>query len=118
MAGHAHPATPVNVVQTQQDLLCNLLDDMWWDAAVLIPLDEAEQVLPEHLKDHADVLRENHVRELSILREAEPGRLTLPFIPSCVKWSNKETTCRRPAWFGSLETTFCKSLISSSAVSV
>ena len=86
-----HPATPVDVIQTQQDLLGNLLDDMWWDAAVLIPLDEAEQVLPEHLKDHADVLWQT-LSATWRMRMWRTDKLTLPFIPSCVKWSRRDTT--------------------------
>lgn len=48
-------ALAVQVVQAQQHLLRDLLDQRHRDAAVVPALDEAQQVLPEHLKHHAHV---------------------------------------------------------------
>lgn len=48
-------AAPVHVVQPKQDLLRDLPDKRSWNALCLMPLDEAEQILPENLEDHADV---------------------------------------------------------------
>lgn len=48
-------ALAVEVVEAEQDLLCDLLDEGHGDAAVVPPLDQTEQVLSEHLKHHADV---------------------------------------------------------------
>lgn len=48
-------ADPVHVIQTQQNLLRDLLDDRGRDALGLVPLDESQEVLAEHLEDHADV---------------------------------------------------------------
>ncbi len=45
----------VHVVEAEEHLFCDLLDDVRRHAAMLVSLDEAEQVLAEHLKDHANV---------------------------------------------------------------
>lgn len=48
-------ASGVEVVEAEEDLLGDLADDVLWHAAVLVALDEAEQVFAEHLEHHADV---------------------------------------------------------------
>lgn len=48
-------ALAVQVVQAEQDLLGNLLHEGDGDAAVVPALDQAQQVLAQHLEDHADV---------------------------------------------------------------
>lgn len=45
----------VEVVQAEQHLLGDLAHNVFGDASVLITLDQAEQVLAEHLKHHAHV---------------------------------------------------------------
>lgn len=45
----------VEVVESEENLLGDLLDNVRGDAPMLVPLDEAQQVLAEDLKDHADV---------------------------------------------------------------
>jgi hypothetical protein len=47
--------TPMHVVQAKEDLLCNLLNEVHGDALVLMSLDQAEQILAQDLKNHADV---------------------------------------------------------------
>ena len=41
----AYTTTPVNVVQTKEDLFRYLLNDMWGNTAVLIPLYQAQEIL-------------------------------------------------------------------------
>jgi len=53
--GVDNAAFAVEVVEAKEDLLCDLLDQGHGDAAVVPPLDQAQQVLAQHLKDHADV---------------------------------------------------------------
>lgn len=53
--GVDHTATTMHVVEAEEDLLCNLLYEVLWDALALMALDEAEQVLAEDLEDHADM---------------------------------------------------------------
>lgn len=48
-------ALPVQVIQAEQNLLGDLLDKRHGDAAMIPPLDEAQQVLAQHLKHHAHV---------------------------------------------------------------
>jgi hypothetical protein len=48
-------ALGVQVVETEQYLFGDLLDDVLGDTAVLIPLDQPEEVFAEHLEYHADV---------------------------------------------------------------
>lgn len=48
-------AAAVHVVETEEDLLCDLFDKVHGDALVLMALDKAEEVFAEDLKDHADV---------------------------------------------------------------
>lgn len=47
--------TAVHIVESKENLLCDLLHKVHWHALVLVPLDEAEQVLAEDLEYHADV---------------------------------------------------------------
>lgn len=46
-------ATSVHVVEPEKDLLCDLFAKVHGDTLVLMPFDETEQVLTEHLKHHA-----------------------------------------------------------------
>lgn len=48
-------ALAVDIVEAEEDLLGDLLADVIGHAAVVIPLDQSEQVFSEHLKHHADV---------------------------------------------------------------
>ena len=50
-----NPAIFVHVVEPKQYLLRDLLDEVHRDALVLVSLDQAEQVLAEHLEHHAYV---------------------------------------------------------------
>jgi len=49
------PATPMHVIQPQQDLLRDLLHEMHRHSLVLVSFDETEEILAENLKDHAHV---------------------------------------------------------------
>jgi len=51
----------MDVVEAEKHLSCDLLDDMFRNASILIPLDEAQQVFSEDFKDHADVLPERNI---------------------------------------------------------
>ena len=55
LTGMNDTATPVHIIETQQNLLCNLLADAHGHTLVLMPLDKTEKVLSEHLKNHANV---------------------------------------------------------------
>lgn len=48
-------ALSVEIVESQEDLLGDLLDEWCGDTAVVPSLDEAQQVLAKDFKDHADV---------------------------------------------------------------
>lgn len=50
-----NPATPVHVIEAEEDLLRDLLDQMHWNALVLMTLDQAQEILPEDLENHADM---------------------------------------------------------------
>ena len=45
----------MHVIESEEDLFCDLLDEMGRDAFALVALDEPEQVLAEDLEDHADM---------------------------------------------------------------
>ena len=45
----------MHVIQTQQNLLRDLLNQMHGDALVLMAPDEPQKIFTEHLKDHANV---------------------------------------------------------------
>lgn len=47
--------TAVHIIEPEEDLLRDLLDDVHWHALVLVALDQAEQVLAQHLENHANV---------------------------------------------------------------
>jgi len=49
------PADPMQVVQADQHLLPDLLADLHWNALVLIPLDDFQQVDTQDLEDHANM---------------------------------------------------------------
>ncbi len=46
-------AFPMQIVEPQEHLFCDLLDERHRDAAVVPLLDQAQQVLPQHLEHHA-----------------------------------------------------------------
>lgn len=48
-------AFAVEIVEAQQDLLCDLLDEGHRNTAVVPALDQAQQVLAQNFEDHADV---------------------------------------------------------------
>lgn len=48
-------ALVVQVVETEKDLLGDLLDNVLRHTSMLISLDQAQEVLAEHLEDHAHV---------------------------------------------------------------
>ena len=48
-------AFPMHVVQTQQDLFCDLLDQRHGDAAMIPPFDQTQEILAQDLEDHANV---------------------------------------------------------------
>lgn len=58
-------AFAVEVIKTEKDLLCDLLDERHGDTAVVPALDQAEQVLAEYLEHHAYV---HAVRSLVVKR--------------------------------------------------
>lgn len=47
--------TAVHVIEAEEDLLCNLTNEMLGDALSLVTLDEAEKVFTEDFENHADV---------------------------------------------------------------
>ena len=47
--------TPVHIIETQQNLLGNLLADVHGHTLVLMPLDQTEEIFPEHFEYHANV---------------------------------------------------------------
>jgi len=47
--------TTVHIVKTKKDLLCNLANEVLWDAVSLMTLDQAEEVFTEDFENHADV---------------------------------------------------------------
>lgn len=52
---HIHPLLPVHVVQPDEHLPRQVAHHGNGNAPVVKPLDEGQQVLPEHLKDEAHV---------------------------------------------------------------
>lgn len=46
---------PMHVIQTQEDLFCDLFDQRHGNAAVVPALNQTQQVLTQYLEDHADV---------------------------------------------------------------
>lgn len=50
-----HPAAAMHIVESEQDLFCDLFDEGHGHALALVPTDEPEQVLAEHFKNHAYV---------------------------------------------------------------
>ena len=53
--GMNYTTAPVHIIKTQQNLLCNLLTDVHGNTLVLMPFDQAKEVLSENFKDHANV---------------------------------------------------------------
>ena len=49
------PALRMQIVQPEQDLFRDLLDDMCRNSSMLVPLDQPQQVLSQHLEHHAYV---------------------------------------------------------------
>lgn len=50
-----YTTTAVHVVETEQDLLRNLPDKGHGHTLVLMAFDQPQQILAEHLEDHADM---------------------------------------------------------------
>lgn len=50
-----HPTIPMHIIEAEQNLLCDLLDEVHRHTFVLVTPDQAEEVLAEHLEDHADM---------------------------------------------------------------
>lgn len=48
-------AVPMEVIQTKQNLFCNLFDQGHGYASVIPPLDQAKKILAQNLEDHADM---------------------------------------------------------------
>jgi len=48
-------ATPMHIIEAQQNLLRDLLADTHGDAFVLMPLDQTEEVFSKHFEHHANV---------------------------------------------------------------
>ena len=68
-------ATPMHIIETQQNLLRNLLADSHGDAFVLMPLDQTEEVFSKHFEHHANVcaigsLMSEMVKEGDYMRSA------------------------------------------------
>ena len=55
LTGMNDTATPVHIIETQQDLLRNLLADTHGHTLVLMPFDQTEKVFSEHFENHANV---------------------------------------------------------------
>jgi hypothetical protein len=49
------PTTTVHIVETKEDLLCDLANEMLWDAFSLMALDQPEEVFAKDFENHADV---------------------------------------------------------------
>jgi len=49
------PTTTVHIVEAKEDLLCNLANEMQWNAFSLMTLDQAEKIFTEDFENHADV---------------------------------------------------------------
>ena len=55
LTGMNDTATPVHIIETQQNLLRDLLADVHGHTLVLMPLDQTEEVFSKHLEHHANV---------------------------------------------------------------
>lgn len=55
LTGVNNTTTPVHIIEAQQNLLGNLLADVHGHTLVLMPLDQSEEVFPEHFEHHANV---------------------------------------------------------------
>ena len=55
LTGVDDATTSVHIVETQQNLLCNLLAEAHGHTLVLMPLDQAEKVFSKHFEYHANV---------------------------------------------------------------
>jgi hypothetical protein len=49
------PAFSVHIVETEENLLCDLFDEVGWDAFRLMSLYQAKKVLAEDFEHHANV---------------------------------------------------------------
>jgi len=49
------PTTTVHIVETKEDLLCNLTNEMLGNAFSLMTLDQAEEVFAKDFENHADM---------------------------------------------------------------
>ena len=48
-------AASMHVIQTEQDLLSYLFDELHGNAFILVSSDEAQKILPQNFKNHADM---------------------------------------------------------------
>ena len=55
LTGVNDTATPVDIIEAQQNLFCNLLADVHGHTLVLVSLDQTKKVFPEHFKNHANM---------------------------------------------------------------
>lgn len=55
LTGMNYAATPVHIIEAQQNLLRNLLADGHGYTLVLMPLDQTKKIFSKDLKDHTDV---------------------------------------------------------------
>lgn len=55
LTGMDDTTTPMHIVESQQNLLRDLLADVHGHSLVLMPLDQTQQVFSKHLEDHANV---------------------------------------------------------------
>jgi len=49
------PATPMHVIESEEDLFSNLFDQMHGHTLILMSFDQTKQILAQHLENHADV---------------------------------------------------------------
>jgi hypothetical protein len=55
LTGVNNTTTPVHIIETQQNLLRDLLADVHGHTLVLMPFDQTEKVLSKHFEHHANV---------------------------------------------------------------
>jgi len=48
------PTTTVHIIDTKEGLLCNLTNEILWDAFLLMTPDQAEEVFTEDFENHAE----------------------------------------------------------------
>lgn len=55
LTGMDYTATPVHIIEAQQNLLRDMFAEEHGDTLVLMSLDQTKEVLPEHLKNHTNM---------------------------------------------------------------